>query len=207
MRFFERSHVYREDWETVTSAWWIKYPNPAASHVKEIHTVSRDMQRDSFSLRRLFYLEYGMPNWMQKIFKVGMEGWAIEEVDCSRRERSLIAKGRNLTFSSFFQMEEEIKYSPHPDNPNWTLFNQRMQFKVLGFGILGSKLETAARDNAELKSTNGLAVMDSVIEKLKTSELKHKADNWANQKVENASNDLMNKISLYQNDEFPSTSA
>jgi PRELI-like family len=213
MRFFERSHVYREDWETVTSAWWVKYPNPAASHVKEIHTVTRDLKSsDRFAMRRVFYLEYGMPAWMQKMFKITMEGWATEDVECSRTEKCLVAKGRNITFSSFFQFEEEIKYSQHPENPNWTLFNQRMQFRVLGFGILGHKLESAARDNAEMKSTHGISLMDSVIAKIKASEYGVLADQWksgATQKAETASNDFMTKMSLYQTKEndFPSTSA
>ena len=211
MRFFERTHVYREDWETVTSAWWVKYPNPEASHVKEIHTVARDMSSDRFRMKRLFYLEYGLPSWIQKIFKIKMEGWALEDVECSRESRVLTAKGRNVTFSSFFQMEEEIKYTEHPENPRWTQFNQRMQFKVLGFGLLGGKLETAARDNAEIKSSNGLAVMEGVISRVKASG-QARADQWAldaNRKVENASNDIMNKMTLHPSDEFdfPSTSA
>ena len=201
--------MYREDWETVTSAWWVKYPNPEASHVKEIHTVARDMTSDRFAMRRLFYLEYGLPSWIQKIFKIKMEGWALEDVECSRGDRRLTAKGRNVTFSSFFQMEEEIQYSQHPENPRWTLFHQRMQFKVLGFGLLGSKLETAARDNAELKSTNGLAVMEGVIAKIKKTSAANQWAQDANKQIENASHDLMNKMTLHPSDDFdfPSTSA
>ena len=200
--------MYRENWDTVTSAWWVKYPNPESSHVKEIHTVKRDISDDRFTMRRVFYLEYGLPAWIQRVFKITMEGWATEDVECSRKDRCLIATGRNITFNSFFQFQEEISYSEHPENSEWTLFNQRMQFRVLGFGILTNKLETAARDSAASRSASGLAVMDSVISKLKASDFGSRAEIWRAGKVESTSNEIMNKMSLYQtNDDFPFTSA
>ena len=193
MRFFERTHIYKEDWDTVTTAWWRKYPNPAASHVKEIDTYHREMSEGKFHTKRLFYLEYGLPAWIQKVFRIKMEGWATEEVECSRQDNVLIARGRNITFSSFFQMEEKIKYEQHPDNADWTIFSQRIDFHVLGWGLLGSKLETAARDNAELKANSGLAVMESVIQRIKENEYAKKVP----EKVDKSKCEIMNRISFH----------
>jgi hypothetical protein len=176
MRFFERSHVYNADFETVTAAWFVKYPNPETQHVKEIHTVAREISDHDgrLWLRRLFYLEYGMPSWVQKLMKRRMEGYAVEEVTCEvgKEGKYLRAVGRNVTFSSFFQMEETIEYRPAKDDPqNKTQFTQKMQFRVMGMGpILGSKLETAARDSAEKKSNQGLQVMENVIQRLRKME-------------------------------------
>jgi hypothetical protein len=182
MRFFERSHIYESDFDTVTSAWFVKYPNPQTQHVKEIHTIDRTLSNEgesqSFSLRRLFYLEFGLPQWIQRLMKKKMEGYAMEEVTCSLHPKMLRAVGRNLTFSSFFQMQETIEYRPSEENPNHTLFTQKMQFSVFGFGPLGVKLESAARDSAEKKSHQGLEVMEKVIDRLKASDWRAKANEW-----------------------------
>merc|ERR1712154_440213 len=102
------------------------------------------MGRDSgvLSVRRLFFLEFGLPYWVQKMFKTKMEGYAVEDVTCDIRNRKLVATGGNHTFSSFFKMEETISYEQHPECPHWTLYTQRMAFTVTGLGVLCGKLES-----------------------------------------------------------------
>ena len=198
MRFFERSHVYESDWETVTAAWWVKYPNPAATHVKEIHTVSREIFKSRFSVRRLFYLEYGLPNWVQTMFKSKMEGWGVEEVRVNKEPKCLVAIGHNITFGSFFQMREEIRYTPHPENSSHTLFEQKMQFKVFGFGPIGGSLETAARDSAAGKSSAGVRVMESVIERLNAEGWRKKAEDWVGKTEKRVNEELMDSLSIFE---------
>ena len=180
MKFFERSHVYPSDWETVTAAWWVKYPNKGAPHVKEVHTIDRCMCDREFSVKRLFYLEYGLPIWVQKMFKMRMEGWAVEDIKVCKEPKKLTATGKNITFGSFFQMTEEICFQENPIDHSQTLFTQKMSFDVKGFGsIIGNRLESAARDNAEGKSTQGLSVLDGVIKKLRENDWKSKAEEVA----------------------------
>ena len=181
MKFFERSHIYNSDFDTVTSAWFVKYPNPETQHVKEIHTYERRMEPNQFCLKRLFYLEYGIPSWIQKMMRKRMEGYATEEVTCTLEPvKMLRAVGRNMTFSSFFQMEEVIEYQPDPASPDTrTKFTQKMHFRVMGFGPMGAKLETAARDSAEKKSGQGLQVMEKVIDNLRKSDWRSKAQEWS----------------------------
>jgi PRELI-like family len=214
MKFFERSHVFHSDWETVTAAWFVKYPNAQSSHVKEIHTFDKEsLDVSKFSLRRLFYLEYQIPAWVQRFFRTRMEGYAIEEVTVNRDPPSLTAVGRNITFSSFFQMEEVINYVPEKENPNCTLFTQRIQFNVLGFGPLGRKLETAARDSAEGKSSQGVSIMTNVIDRLRASDWRSpasassdgstepgKSGKWrtkAENVVDDVKHEMMNSVSLH----------
>ena len=197
VRFFERRHVYEANFDTVTAAWFVKYPNAETQHVKEIHTVERSIAADekSFSARRLFYVEFGIPGWIQKLMNKRMEGYAVEEVTCSVfPKKKLTAVGRNVTFSSFFQMEETIQYEPDPDQPERrTLFTQKMQFRVFGLGPIGGKLETAARDSAETKSSQGLQLMERLIERLeRQSEWRSRADK--------AEEKLMSKLSLHPSD-------
>ena len=192
MKFFERTHTYNSDFDTVTAAWFVKYNTTASSaiqHVKEIHTLDRkvewtpDCSVRKLSLRRLFYLEYGIPRWIEKMMRRRMEGYALEEVEVvidakDKTKRSLRAVGRNLTFSGIFAMEEVIEYRPDEHEPDTkTTFTQKMKFKVAGgIQLLGDKLESAARDSAEQKSAQGLHVMEKVIAQLETQSVRINED-------------------------------
>lgn len=41
----------------------------------------------------------------------------------------------NYTFASFFRVEEACEYTPHPDNPQHTLYKQTATYKVSGLGL------------------------------------------------------------------------
>ena len=60
MREILKTHVYCHDWDLVTSAFWLKYPNDTQPHVKEVHTVERDIDHDNgaIQLKRLVCIEY-----------------------------------------------------------------------------------------------------------------------------------------------------
>ncbi|KAF4742610.1 Slowmo [Perkinsus olseni] len=194
MRFFERTHTFPYDWETCTSAWWTKYPNPEQPHVKEVDTLCREVDQNAGRLRvrRLFYLEYDLPSWVRMMYKRNMEGYAVEDVECDVRNRVLVAKGSNYTFSSFFRMQETITYQRHPDNPEWTLYRQRMNFTVSGLGVLCGRLEQAARDSSAQKAHNGVTVMNNLIERLHLTNWKADFDCWR-QEVSKMTDDALEK--------------
>ncbi|EER12999.1 hypothetical protein, conserved [Perkinsus marinus ATCC 50983] len=194
MRFFERTHTFPYDWETCTSAWWTKYPNPDQPHVKQVDTLCREVDRDSGKLRvrRLFYLEHDLPSWVRMMYKRNMEGYAVEDVECDVRNKKLVAKGSNYTFSSFFRMQETITYEQHPENPEWTLYRQRMNFSVSGLGVLCGRLEQAARDSSAQKAHNGVTVMNKLIERLHLTDWKADLDSWR-QEVSKMTDDALEK--------------
>ena len=70
MREMIRTHVYCHDWDQVTSAFWLKYPNESQPHVQEIHTVERDIDHDNgvVQLKRLVCIEYASSFF--KTFKI-----------------------------------------------------------------------------------------------------------------------------------------
>jgi hypothetical protein len=181
MKFFEKVHSYPYDWETATAAWWDKYPNPEQPHVRYWDTLHRTLSPDSgiLTVNRLFWIEYGLPKWVHTLFRThSMDGYGTEHVVCDVDKKILTMHGRNYTFRNMIEIEETCTYKQHPDNPAWTQFIHRSEFRVAKLGYLSTKLEESARDSAFGKSKVGVDVMERLIHSLHLSEWKNKADQW-----------------------------
>ena len=59
VKWFSRTHVYDASWEHTTAAFWVKYPNEQAKHIRSVDTVARsfDPGRQILRQRRLMNLE------------------------------------------------------------------------------------------------------------------------------------------------------
>jgi len=175
MKFFDNKHVYQSDWETVTSAFWIKYPNELQPHVRSIDTVDRaiDSENKQLKVRRILTLRYDLPQWVERIIGRKLEGMAVEEATCDLNDRKLTLVGRNHSFSEVFAVKETCTYQPHPTNPNWTVFNQNTEYSICG-GLFSSMLESQAIQSARSKASTGLKAMSEIIDNLERMD-------WRNQ--------------------------
>lgn len=170
MRFFNNDHIFKHDWNTVVSAFWLKYPNPLQPHVMRIDTIDRVVDRENRQYRalRLLSLHYSIPSWLHAIPSTG---YGLEETVCDLSSKTLTLKSRNLTFSSFFQVEETCEYRPHPDHAeHWTLYTQKASYKISGLGYLSQMLEKAVVQAAGEKAKKGLEAMQAVIHRLEASD-------------------------------------
>lgn len=163
MRLFQKEHVFHNDWGTITSAFWVKYPNELQPHVLRVDTLDLqiDEEKQQFTCRRLLSLKYQCPRWVQKFFGASPVGFAVEEATCSLRDRKLTLKSCNYTFASFFRVEEACEYTPHPENPQHTLYKQTATYKVSGLGLpVNRAVENAAVAQAAEKSLLGVSVVE-----------------------------------------------
>ncbi len=187
MKFFEKTHTYEYDWETATSAWWDKYPNPDQPQVKHWDTLHKDINDSTGKLlvHRLFWIEYGLPKWTKSVLRTSsMDGYGLEKIVCDVDKKELVMHGRNFTFRNVIEIEETCTYREHPDNPKWTQFVHRSEFRVGKLGVLSAKLEESARDSAYGKSNIGVDVMEKLIHKLNTSEWKKNVEDLSKEQLE-----------------------
>lgn len=175
--------MYRHDWETVTSAFWVKYPNTDQPHVTQIETCNHEVDKERGQLRmnRLVCCEYTMPAWARKVFGKPLTGLAVEEAICDLPNKTLTLHGRNQTFSNIFRVEETCQYTPHPENPNWTLYTQKSSYSIFGFPGLSGMLEKAAVSSASEKSSIGLRAMQKIIARLEAFKWQDRRDLWVGQ--------------------------
>ncbi|PFH32659.1 PRELI family protein [Besnoitia besnoiti] len=165
MKLFEKTFVFDHNWETVTSAFWTKYPNELQPHVLRVDTLDVDIdpEKQEFATRRLHSLKYSVPKWMECFFGGSSPvGFGLEEAYCSLPDKVLRLRSQNYTFSSFFRVDEECVYTPHPTDPSRTLYKQTATYKVFGLGAaINRALERAAVRSAEEKSSVGFSVVQS----------------------------------------------
>ncbi|KAF4703041.1 Slowmo, partial [Perkinsus olseni] len=164
MKFFERRHVFPHDWETCTSAWWAKYPNPDQPHVKRIHTIYRNIDKENqvLQVRRIFALDYQIPDLVQKLLPK-MQGYAMEDTTVDLRNKKLTAVGHNCSFSRFQK----------------TIYTQRMSYSISGLGaVFGRRLEKAATDFSAKKAQAGEAVMSKRIDSLAATDWRNDTSSW-----------------------------
>lgn len=180
MKLREATHVYKSDWETVTSAFWVKHPNTFQNHVKQVETVAREMDHENqrFRVKRLMFLDYGLPGWVEMVLRNKLRGSVTEESQIDLRSKCLEVKTTNNTFSEYISSEEHCTYEPHPENPEWTLFKQRSICTINTPGNICNILEKFAMDRAGQAAGKGLAAMGKIIEGMESEEWKHRTHMW-----------------------------
>ncbi|EER02244.1 hypothetical protein, conserved [Perkinsus marinus ATCC 50983] len=180
MKYFEHRHVFNHDWETCTSAWWAKYPNPDQPHVKRLDTVYRNIDKDNqvLQVRRIFALDYQIPDIVQKLLPK-MQGYAMEDTTVDLKKKKLTAVGQNCTFSKICRSREVITYEEDPNDPSKTIYTQRMSYSISGFGMtVGRRLEKAATDFSAKKAQAGEAVMSKHIDRLAATDWRNDTSTW-----------------------------
>tara|TARA_A100001015_G_scaffold317704_1_gene435361 strand:+ start:291 stop:1016 length:726 start_codon:yes stop_codon:yes gene_type:complete len=178
MRELTRTHTYLHNWNTVTSAFWLKYPNEQQPHVQEVHTVAREIDDKNkiMNLTRLVCIDYHLPGWIEKIINFKLKGHAVEILHVDQGNKKLIMKGRNISFWNTFKVEEECVYEPDPQNKEHTLFTQKQRYTVSGFPTLDSLLENYCVNKGKETGMKGVSVLQGIIKKIENEydEIKEK---------------------------------
>eukprot|EP00823_Brevimastigomonas_motovehiculus_P009201 TRINITY_DN8863_c0_g1_i1.p1 TRINITY_DN8863_c0_g1~~TRINITY_DN8863_c0_g1_i1.p1 ORF type:complete len:210 (+),score=47.31 TRINITY_DN8863_c0_g1_i1:110-739(+) len=169
VKWFARNYTLRHPWETASAAFWRKYPNPDAEHVHEADTFDRKIDTEgNLQLRRFYTLAFPLPDWLQSM--AGPKYHAADIVTVNPKERSLVLKSRNLSFSSFLTIEETCTYTPDANDPQLT--NYRHEARITSFlPFLAGKLETFSQNGFTQKSKKGLEAIETLCEYAKVSGL------------------------------------
>ncbi|CAM6099750.1 unnamed protein product [Calypogeia fissa] len=171
VRGFIQEHVYKHPWERVTAANWRKYSDPEhksqLSHVLEVDTISRQLDSDSGQLlcTRVIAVNAPGPWWLQRILGTTV-CHCLENSTVDGKKRSMEMTTRNVTLNNFLEVEEKCSYTPHPENPGWTVFKQETNITCASLsGRLASmaeKIEQRCVENFQKNSARGRDVMERV---------------------------------------------
>uniref|UniRef100_A0A0N5BLV6 PRELI/MSF1 domain-containing protein n=1 Tax=Strongyloides papillosus TaxID=174720 RepID=A0A0N5BLV6_STREA len=81
-------------------------------------------------------------------------------------KRILKIEAENISFSNRISIQEECKYYAHPDNENWTCFEQRATLDVLSFFGFESVVEKLAIKHYTANINKGKEIMQIFIDEL-----------------------------------------
>jgi len=164
VKLFQQDHIFQHNFDIVTSAFWRKYPNLHASHVKEIDTYSRRIDAEGrLIVHRLMRCESQVPVWLQTL-GVSSSAYGAETTIVDPNTRQMIVKSRNITGASMMVVEETCQYQQHADNPEWTSYNQSARIAAF-LPFVSKKIENFSYNNMSLKAPLGLDVIEQLCQK------------------------------------------
>ncbi|CAB4385326.1 MSF1-domain-containing protein [Rhizophagus irregularis] len=170
VKFFQHTFKYEYNWDCVTLAFWLRYPNPFASHVESVDVIDRYIDPNTGVLRttRLILKRGVIPKWGRGLIK-NSEACIIEESMVNPKNKTMITLTKNITHARAMQVEEWQTYRVDPNNREYT--QVKTEAKIIsnfGWGLtdrvelLGIKKFT---DNT-MKSRKGMShVLEMIREK------------------------------------------
>ncbi|KAI7967724.1 hypothetical protein MJO29_001001 [Puccinia striiformis f. sp. tritici] len=163
MVVFTAQHLFPYSFRDVATGIWQKYPNKFSTHITSVDVLDRSFLPDgTLRTERLISISQRAPRWIMKLVGGAEEQYVREVIfykppSSTDRSPMVLMGSVNLSMSSFLICREQIRYQPF--NPQTSSFFQRADIEAQGtfaigesWGILGSRLETWARDRYSLRS-------------------------------------------------------
>ncbi|THH11772.1 hypothetical protein EW145_g440 [Phellinidium pouzarii] len=110
MRLFSQSFLYDDSWSIVSLAFFLRYPNPYASHVISCDVVSRSFTPSgTLSTTRLILKRGALPKWAPKGIVSRAESWVIEESEVDPFGKVVHCQTKNLDHVKVMQVQEYVE--------------------------------------------------------------------------------------------------
>ena len=114
------------------------------------------------------------------IFKkiIGIEvAYFIQENFLDLKERKLTIEAVNETFSSRIKIFEKCRYYVHPENPDWTCFDQSANIEITNFFGFEHQMEKIGMKQYTQLTLKGKEIIEFFIDQLKDEGITH-VDIW-----------------------------
>jgi hypothetical protein len=111
MKFYSQSFLYDDPWSIVSLAFFLRYPNPYASHVVSCDVISREQTSSGSLLTTRLILKRGaLPRWAPKGIVSRAESWVIEESEVDPWGKTVRCRTKNLDHVKVMQVEESVVF-------------------------------------------------------------------------------------------------
>jgi len=158
-------------------AAWRKYPNPQNPNVTGLDVVDRKLDNAGvLHSHRLMRTEWGLPRWATELIGIDRPCYVSEHSEVNPDQKLMTLKSRNVTFSNFVSIDEQLIYEPHPTEPDKTLLKQEAVITVSGVPLT-SYMESIVMSGCNSNAGKGREAMEWVINhiKVETTDLRKKA--------------------------------
>ncbi|XP_059157139.1 SEC14-like protein 1 [Physella acuta] len=160
--------VYKHPFELVMAAYEKRFPTckmiPVFLGSEIIHEFKSEDGAEHIVERRC-KLNVDAPYLLRKI--VGVDHVIfIQKNHLNRRERTLDIVAQNESFSTRLSIYEHCHYSVHPENPNWTCFEQDASLDIKHFFGFESTVEKIAMKQYTSNVKKGKEVIEYYINEL-----------------------------------------
>ena len=105
-----------DPWPIVSLAYFLRYPNPYASHVIACDVISRDVTPTGSLLTTRLILKRGiLPKWFPNGVIKRPESWVIEESEVDPFGRVVSSRTKNLDHVKIMQVQEMVEFREAED--------------------------------------------------------------------------------------------
>lgn len=117
MKFFSQSFLYDDPWSIVSLAYFLRYPNPYASHVASCDVISRTVTSSGTLVTTRLILKRGsLPKWAPRGMLSKAESWIIEESEVDPVNGVVRCTTKNLDHVKVMRVEEHVELKRTEDN-------------------------------------------------------------------------------------------
>lgn len=165
VKLFATHHTFDHPFERVSAAFWSKYPNDAAPHVRAIDIVNRRIDQEGRLITsRIMSGQAVLPAWLRAI-GLPQSCYVVETSVVDPHSRRMVVKSVNVSGSSLVSVEETCTYAPCPTAPTTsTLYTQ--EARITAFLPFGSgKLESFLAANMAKKSRASTDVVEQLCQR------------------------------------------
>ncbi|XP_022657945.1 SEC14-like protein 1 [Varroa jacobsoni] len=171
--------VYKYPFELVMAAYERRFPTcPMIPIMHSSDIILEEVSPDSSTrkLQRRCQLHFDVPYLLKKV--MGVEYLLfIQQNILDRRNRTLRIDAWNESFAGRVTIKELCVYSVHPENPNWTCFEQSASLDMKSFFGFESTVEKIAMKQYSADIAKGREIIEHYIKELKNEGITH-VERW-----------------------------
>jgi len=166
VKLFSTEHTFNHPFERVTSAFWRKYPNEAASHVKAIDITDRRIDESGRLItNRIMSCESALPSWIRAA-GLPSQCYVAECSVVDPSSKQMVVKSCNLSGAAIMTVEETCTYTQCPIRP-MAATHYKQEAKITAFlPFISSKFENYSFSSLQTKSKEGMAVVEKLCQKI-----------------------------------------
>jgi len=169
VKFFSQSHKYNEPWQTVTLAFFLRYPNPYATHVLSADVLERAFTpHGTLVTTRLILKRGNIPKWMPRGIVSRAESWIVEQSEVDPVGKIVRCETRNLDHVKILNVRESVVLNE--GDAGSTL--QKTEAKVVSkLGWLARRVERYGHENFQKNLERSRAGIYLVVDLLRQSRI------------------------------------
>ncbi|KAL6066619.1 PRELI/MSF1 domain-containing protein [Balamuthia mandrillaris] len=160
-------HTFNYSWEECAVASWMKWPHPDRPDVLSVDLINKHFDPETQTLKttRLVIMRGILPTWIQTIIGSNI-CFFVEQSVMEPRKKRMVLQGRNITYGNIIEMDETCVYTPEPQSPTETRFEQQAAVKAHTFGV-GRSMESFVLERFVGNCSKGREIMEQTLRKVK----------------------------------------
>ncbi|KAG2214972.1 hypothetical protein INT45_002412 [Circinella minor] len=168
VKFYQHSFSYDHPWQNVTLAFWLRYPNPFASHVLAVDVLDRYVdEKGVLRTTRLVLKKGKAPKWFPKTFLKNSEAFVIEESEVDPKTMTMVTRTKNLNHVRIMQIIETQTFQSGKQGENTTICkSEACIVSRFGWGMTG-KIEMFGQSNFAANASKARKGMRHILQMIR----------------------------------------